>query len=75
MKLIKFINFYKTQYQINQVYGFDDNLADYLINNKFAIEVKEVEAPKEPLIELETETNTINQVEVKHVVKRKTKGK
>jgi len=75
MKLVKFINFYKTQYQINQVYGFDDNLADYLINNKFVVEVKEVEAPKEPLIELETETNTINQVEVKHVVKRKTKGK
>jgi hypothetical protein len=75
MKLVKFINFYKTQYQINQIYGFDDNLADYLINNKFAIEVKEVEVPKEPLIELETETNTINQVEVKHVVKRKTKGK
>ncbi len=70
MKLVKFINYYKPQFQINQVYGFTENESKYLVKNGFAIYVTEIEAPKEPLIELESEIDINTQTETKKPTKR-----
>ena len=70
MKLVKFINYYKPQFQINQVYGFTENESKYLVKNNFAIYVTEIEAPKEPLIELESELDINTQIDNKKPLKR-----
>jgi hypothetical protein len=70
MKLVKFINYYKPQFQINQVYGFTKNESKYLVKNGFAIYLTEIEAPKEPLIELESELDINTQIDNKKPLKR-----
>jgi hypothetical protein len=70
MKLVKFINYYKPQFQINQVYGFTENESKYLVKNGFAIDVTEIKAPNEPLIELNTEIDITNQTTNKQALKR-----
>ena len=70
MKLVKFINYYKPQFQINQVYGFTENESKYLVKNGFAVFVEEVKAPQTPLIELNTELDINTQIDNKKPVKR-----
>ena len=72
MKLVQFINYYKPQFQIGGVYGFNEIETKYLIDNNFAIEynVTEVKAPKEPLNELQSELDINTQLDNKKPVKR-----